>query len=64
MSEPDSTDPRGLIDQPFTDPEASGGYLKVTVKPGVGEGGATCEYIFYDENGIMLYTHMVTGAAE
>jgi len=54
--DPDSTDPQGLIDQPFIDPEASGGFLKVTLKPGDGAGDATCEFTFYDENGVMLYT--------
>ncbi len=54
--DPESTDPDAQITQPFTDPEATGGFLRVTVKPGEGGGSETCEFAFYDENGAMLYT--------
>ncbi len=54
--ESNSTDPEALIDQLFTDPEASGGFLKVTVSPDDGNGRETCEFTFYDENGVMLYS--------
>jgi len=56
--DPESTDPDGLIDQPFIDSEATGGFLKVVLTPG---SPATCEFTFYDENGVMLYT--ITKAA-
>jgi len=51
-----STDPEGLIDQPYTDQTITGGFLKVTVRPGEGGVPETCEFSFYDENGVMLYT--------
>jgi alkaline phosphatase/alkaline phosphatase D len=54
--DPESTDPDGLIDQPFTDSEETGGFLQVVVRPGEGASSATCEFTFYDENGVMLYT--------
>jgi alkaline phosphatase/alkaline phosphatase D len=60
--DPDSSDPEGLIEQPFTDPVRSGGFLEVTVRPDDGAGRETCEFTFYDENGVVLYS--VTRAAE
>ena len=54
--DPDSTDPEAIINQVYTQQEASGGFLHVTVKPGSNGGKATCEFTFYDENGVMLYT--------
>jgi len=54
--DPNSTDPEGLIDQPYTDQTITGGFLKVTVRPGEGGAPETCEFSFYDENGVMLYT--------
>jgi len=41
---PDSTDPEGGIEQPYTQAKASGGFLH-----------PTDEFAFYDENGVMLY---------
>ena len=54
--DPESTDPDGLITQPFTDTVATGGFLRVHVRPGEGGGAATCEFLFYDENGVLLYS--------
>jgi alkaline phosphatase/alkaline phosphatase D len=54
--DPESTDPEGLIMQPYIDAEATGGFLRVHVRPGEGAGPASCEFTFYDENGVLLYT--------
>ena len=50
-----STDPDGLISQPYTQEEESGGFLKVTVSPGRGEQPPTLRFDFYDENGALLH---------
>jgi alkaline phosphatase D len=50
-----STDPEGLISQPYSQTEPSGGFLEVTVRPPQGEESATIEFSFYDEYGTMLY---------
>ena len=52
--DPTGNDPDGLITQPYTDAEATGGFLEVTI--GLGDGGSPdiCEFTFYDENGVML----------
>lgn len=54
--DPKSTDPEGLIKQPYvqgTKEQASGGFLMVTV--GTEEGKPTVHFRFYDENGLLLY---------
>jgi len=53
--DPNGNDPDGLITQPYIDAEATGGFLKVTVTPGDGGSPNTCEFVFYDENGLQLY---------
>ncbi len=53
--DPMSTDPDGTISQPYTQDEASGGFLKVTVSPARGELPAALRFDFYDENGAHLY---------
>jgi len=50
-----STDPDASISQPYTQEEASGGFLKVTVSPARGKRAATLRFDFYDENGALLY---------
>ena len=50
-----STDPDASISQPYTQEEASGGFLKVTVSPAGGERAAALRFDFYDENGALLY---------
>ena len=50
-----STDPEGLISQPYSQAEPSGGFLEVTVHPPQGEQPATIEFSFYDEHGTFLY---------
>ncbi|NIV35894.1 MAG: alkaline phosphatase, partial [Anaerolineae bacterium] len=50
-----STDPEGLISQPYSQTEPSGGFLEVTIRPPQGEEAATIEFSFYDEHGALLY---------
>jgi alkaline phosphatase/alkaline phosphatase D len=50
-----STDPDGLISQPYRQDEPSGGFLELTVHPPLGEQPATIEFRFYDEDGELLY---------
>ena len=45
-----------FVQQLFTSPEASGGFLKVTVKPGTDGNKATAEFACYDEKGAVLYS--------
>lgn len=54
--DPLSTDPEGLITQPYIQDEKSGGFLKVTIVPSKGEQPATATFAFYDEQGNLLYT--------
>jgi alkaline phosphatase/alkaline phosphatase D len=54
--DPESTDPEGLIYQPYLQEERSGGFLEVTVRPPTEEQPATAEFAFYDEKGTLLYT--------
>jgi alkaline phosphatase D len=50
-----STDPKGLIKQPYSQKQASGGFLRVIAKPGATKGTSKLNLIFYDENGLELY---------
>ena len=51
--DPNSTDPDGLIDQPYTQSEPSGGFLHVTITPG---DRPTATMRFHDERGVLLHT--------
>jgi alkaline phosphatase/alkaline phosphatase D len=51
-----STDPDGLISQPYRQEEASGGFLEVTVAPPTGETSAQATFTFYDEQGVLLHS--------
>ncbi len=53
--DPNSTDPNGLIKQPYTQKEYSGGFLVITVEPKNG-GNPAISFNFYDEKGEALYT--------
>lgn len=57
--DPNTTDPEGKIQQPFHSPEASGGFLIISVAPD--GSSARAEFRFYDENGKLLYEHIKTG---
>ena len=50
-----STDPDGLIDQPYMLEEASGGFLEIVVQPPSGDAPAVIHFNFYDEYGTLLY---------
>ena len=54
--DPNTTDPEGEIEQPFHSPEASGGFLVISVVP-TGS-SAQAEFRFYDEQGKLLYEHV------
>ena len=51
--DPESTDPEALIEQPYTQTEPSGGFLHVTISPGV---RPTATFRFHDERGVLLHT--------
>jgi len=51
--DPNSTDPDALIDQPYTQSEAAGGFLHVTITPGE---RPTATIRFHDEYGVLLHT--------
>jgi alkaline phosphatase/alkaline phosphatase D len=52
--DPFGNDPKSLIKQPYTSKEPSGGFLKVTVRPG--PANPTAFFGFYDEHGVELYS--------
>lgn len=61
-----STDPDGVLTQPYRQPEASGGFLSVVVTPAgesEGEGAAepSIRFEFYDERGELLYAYPEAG---
>ncbi len=59
--DPESTDPEGLIRQPFTSPEPTGGFLRVRIEPGEEPGERpTARFEWFDENGQLLYTALKT----
>ena len=58
--EPNTTDPEGAIKQPYHSPEASGGFLIISVVPD--GSSARAEFRFYDENGKLLYKHVKSAA--
>jgi alkaline phosphatase/alkaline phosphatase D len=51
--DPASTDPQGLVKQPYTQTEASGGFLRVTTLPG---SPAKAIFRWYDDRGALLHT--------
>ena len=55
--DPNSTDPKALVSQPYTQKQASGGFLDVTVEPGREKQNPAIKFNFYDENGTLLYQH-------
>ncbi len=50
--DPESNDPEALIEQPFSSPEPTGGFLEVTVTPGVAPSAA---FRWFDERGVLTY---------
>lgn len=53
--DPDSTDPDGLIVQPYLQPNQSGGFLKVAVHPKTDDRSAVIEFDFLDKRSTVLY---------
>ena len=50
--DPESNDPDALIEQPFSSPEPTGGFLEVTVTPGDEPAAA---FRWFDEHGVLTY---------
>ena len=59
--DPKSTDPEGLIKQPYTQEKASGGFLLVKLDPGKAHEPARLTFAFHDDRGKLLYEHTKTG---
>jgi len=55
--DPNSSDPEGKVKQPYHYEEPTGGFLKITLKPGSGNRRASLEFTFYDKKGAKLYSH-------
>jgi alkaline phosphatase/alkaline phosphatase D len=49
--DPKSSDPDAKIRQPYTDPSAIGGFLRVSLTPAGPKGPATLEFILHDDTG-------------
>ena len=56
--DPASTDPDGLIKQPYYQTPRSGGYLIVEVLPAKEQAKATLAFRWYDEHGELLHEHV------
>ena len=59
-----STDPEALIEQPYFQRPASGGFLSVNCLPAEAGAEARIVFEFYDENGELLYSHEPGAEAE
>jgi alkaline phosphatase D len=51
--DPLSNDPKGLVKQPFTNQQPTGGFLKITVEPGP---RPKAQFRFFDEHGVEQYS--------
>jgi len=51
-----STDPTGLLSQPYSQDEASGGFLEISVLAPSSSQQSLAEFTFYDEHGTQLYS--------
>jgi alkaline phosphatase/alkaline phosphatase D len=60
--DPDSNDPDAEIRQPYTQDEASGGFLMVRIAPGGNGGPATITFTWHDEHGVELYSTTRAGS--
>ena len=56
--DPKSNDPDATIKQPYTQAEASGGFLHIQSQPAAAAAPATLSFSFFDENGILLYRNV------
>ncbi len=57
--DPKSNDPEAKIHQPYTDSPASGGFLRVDLKPSTPEIPATLTITLHDDTGKTLHQHQV-----
>ncbi|RJP18644.1 MAG: alkaline phosphatase [Candidatus Omnitrophota bacterium] len=55
--DPKSTDPNAEVKQLYTQNTPSGGFLMVTVTPTEDGASAHAEFVFYDENGVLMYRY-------
>ena len=55
--DPNSTDPEGLIKQPYSQKTASGGFLEIESAPANSDGTASLKFRFRDEHGEILHEH-------
>jgi len=53
--DPASTDPNGVIKQPYTQAESSGGFLMIRCESGGDAARARLGFQFFDEKGDVLY---------
>ena len=56
--DPKSNDPKATIKQPYTQSEASGGFLQIQSMPATSKSPATLSFNFYDEKGVLLYKNV------
>ncbi len=56
--DPKSTDPEGLIRQPYCQEPASGGFLYIRATPSIDNRPAQLAFSFHDEQGKLLYEHV------
>ncbi|MEO2032078.1 MAG: sulfatase-like hydrolase/transferase, partial [Planctomycetaceae bacterium] len=61
--DPKSTDPDGLIRQPYSQTVPSGGFLEIVCAPAAGEPRASLTFRFHDEHGEVLHEHIKLQAA-
>lgn len=61
--DPASTDPEGLIEQPYLQDPPSGGFLLIESTPADQDGPAALSFHFHDERGRILYEHTKREAA-
>jgi len=54
--DPKSTDPDGLIEQPYVSQPASGGFLRVVIEPGDADAPPSVTFEFHDEHGTLLHS--------
>lgn len=56
--DPKSTDPDGLIKQPYTQKPASGGFLRIRIEPAGEREPNRLVFEYYDEHGELLHEHV------
>lgn len=59
--DPASTDPEGKIKQLYTQKERSGGFLMIESSPAKSDAPPTLNFVFHDENGVVLHEHTKSG---